>query len=201
LLFQQGDLSGARQNDEAALNARRELVEKEATAESLLQVAAVSIEEGRPSDAEAPTRKALEEFQAEKMTSQQLRAYATLARAFLQQGKLRDAQKAISLVTPIAQRTQQRDVHIEFQITSALVQAASSKSPDVEAAIRALDAAVMDAQKIGILRLVYEGTLARGEIEMTSSYSGKGRSRLAALQKESLSRGYLLIARKAAKAQ
>jgi hypothetical protein len=36
---------------------------------------------------------------------------------------------------------------------------------------------------------------------MTSSYSGESRSRLAALQKESLSKGYLLIARKAAKAQ
>ena len=201
LYLQQADLSGARQYYETALNARKELGEKEATAESLLQLAALSIEDGRPGEAEAPTHQALEQFQAGKMTSQQVEAYAILARALLAQGKLAAAQKSISWGSPITQRTQHRDVRIEFQIVAARVQAGSGKPSDVDKALRALDSAIKESNRIGLFRLAYDGTLAWSEIQIRSGNSAEGRTRLATLQKDALSRGYLLVARKAAKAQ
>lgn len=199
--MQQADLDGARQNYQAALSTRRELGEKGASAESLLQLAALALEEGRPAEAESNARKALEEFQAEKMTSQQVWAYATLGRASLAAGKLGDAQRAIALGNPIMQRTQQRDVHLDFQIATAQVQAASGKPADVDAALRGLEATIKDAQKSGLLRLVYGGTLAWSEVQIKSGNAADGRSRLASLQKEALAKGYLLAARTAAKQQ
>lgn len=201
LYLQQGDLTSARQYYEMALNARKELGEKEATAESLLHLAALAIEEGRPGDAEAPTHQALEQFQASKIASQQVWAYSILARALLAQGKLAGAQKSISKGTPITQRTQQRDVRIEFQIVAARVQASSGKPPDVENALRQLDSAIQESKRIGLFGLVYDGTLAWSEIQIKSGNSVEGHTRLVALQKDALSRGYLLVARKAARAQ
>ena len=201
LHLQQADFSGARQNYEAALNARKELGEKEATAESMLQLAALSIEEGQPGDAEAPARNALQQFQSEKMTSQQVWAYAVLARVQLAQGKLADAQKSISLGGPILQRTQQNDVKIEFQIVAARVQAATGKQSEVDNALRQIASLTKDGQNSGMLRLAYEATLAWSEIQIKAGNTAEGRTRLAALQKEALGKGYLLIARKAAKSQ
>jgi tetratricopeptide (TPR) repeat protein len=201
LYLQQADLSRARQYYEAALNARKEIGEKEAIAESLLHLAALAIEDGRPGDAEAPTHQALEQFQASKMTSQQVWAYAILARALLAQGKLAGAQKSISRGSPITQRTQQSDVRIEFQIVAARVQASSGKPSDVDNALRTLDSAIKESKRIGLFRLTYDGTLAWSEIQIRSRNSVEGHTRLATLQKDALSRGYLLVARKAAKAQ
>ena len=201
LLFQQADLDGARQNYQAALSTRNELGEKEASAESLLQLATLALEQGHPAEAEGNARKALEEFQAEKMTAQQAWAYSVLARSYLAQGKINEAQKAITLATPILQRTQQREAHLDFQIAAAQVQASSGKSTDVEAALRALEAAIKDAQKTGLLRLAYEGTLAWSNVQIKSGNAAEGRARLASLQKEALAKNYLLVARKAAKAQ
>jgi len=146
LHLQQADFTGARQYYEAALNARKELGEKEATAESLLQIAVLSIEEGRPGEAESLSRKALEQFQAEKMTSQQVWACGVLARAALAQGKVGDAQKSIVLATPILPRSQQRDIQLELQIVAARVHAASGKSSNVESALHLLDSAMKAAQ-------------------------------------------------------
>jgi eukaryotic-like serine/threonine-protein kinase len=201
LHLQQADLSGARQYYEAALNARKEIGEKEAAAESMLQLAVLAIEEGRPAEAEGPARQALAQFQTEKMTSQQVWAYATLARAYLAVGNVADAQKSISLGSPILQRTQQRDVQLEFQIMAARVQAASGKASDVDSALRSLESVVKDAQKLGLLRVAYEAPLAWGEIQIKFGNGAEGRARLASLQKDALSKGYLLVGRKAAKAQ
>jgi len=72
---------------------------------------------------------------------------------------------------------------------------------DVEAALRALEAAIKDAQKAGLLRLAYEGTLVWSNVQIKSGNAAEGRARLASLQKEALAKNYLLVARKAAKAQ
>jgi tetratricopeptide (TPR) repeat protein len=197
LLFQQADLDGARQNYQAALSTRNELGEKEASAESLLQLATLALDQGHPAEAEGNARKALEEFQAEKMTAQQVWAYSVLARSYLAHGKINDAQRAITLATPILQRTQHREAHLDFQIAAAQVQASSGKSTDVEAALRALEAAIKDAQKAGLLRLAYEGALAWSNVQIKSGNAAEGRARLASLQKEAVAKNYLLVARKA----
>ena len=201
LYLQQGDLDRARQYYESALKARKELGEKEATAESLLHLATLAIEDGRPGDAEAPTQQALEQFQARKMTSQQVWAYTILARARLAQGKLAGAQTSISRGSPIIERTQQRDVRIEFQIVAARVRASSGKPSDVDNALRTLASAIRESKTLGLFRLAYDGTLAWSEIQINSGDSVEGHTRLATLQKEASSRGYLLVARKAANAK
>jgi TolB-like protein/predicted negative regulator of RcsB-dependent stress response len=201
LRLQQADLTGARQNYEAAYKTRKELGEKEAVGESQLQLAALAIEEGRPGKAKGPAHAALEEFRAEKMVSQQVWAYAVLSRVYLAQGKLAEAQKSIALGSAIAQRSQQRDVNLEFQIMGARIKGASGNAADLDSALRALESTIADAQKVGLLRLVYESTLAWGEVQIKSGNAAEGRARLASLQREALAKGYLLAARKAAKAQ
>lgn len=68
-------------------------------------------------------------------------------------------------------------------------------------ALRQIASLTKDGQNSGMLRLAYEATLAWSEIQIKAGNTAEGRTRLAALQKEALGKGYLLIARKAAKSQ
>jgi tetratricopeptide (TPR) repeat protein len=200
LHLQQGDFTAAREHYETAQNARKELGEKEAIAESQLQLATLAIEEGHSADGLASARQALAEFQAEKMTAQQLWAYAVISRGYLLQGKLAEAQKSISQGSVVAKHTQQRDVQLQFQIASARVQATNGKRPAMEGALRALESVAEEAQRAGFTALEYEAALGLGEIQTRSGKDAEGRARLTNLQKDASSRGFLLISQKAGKA-
>jgi tetratricopeptide (TPR) repeat protein len=119
LLMQQGDLTGACENYQEAMKLRNEIGEKSGAAEISLLLASWSIEEEHPSEGEALGRKALEEFRAAKMSELQISAHAILAQALLAQGELNLAQKEIAMGKPLAAKTQQRLLRLQFEIAAA----------------------------------------------------------------------------------
>ena len=200
LSMQQGDLTGARQTFQQAIKLRNEIGEKSGAAEVSLLLASVSIEEGHPSEAEALARKALEELGAAKIFESQISAHAILAQALLAQGKLNPARNQIATGAPLAAKTQQSVLRLQFQIAAAEVLAASGKPGDFQAATASLNAAIAEAGKKGIRAPLYEARLALGKAEMKHGNKEDGRARLAEVEKDAAASGFVLIRNKAATA-
>ncbi len=195
LLAAEGDLTGARKRHEEALAIRNELGAKGAAAESRLALARLSLEEERFAEAEVVAREVAEEFRREKATVDEGQAYVVLARCLLAQSKFAEAQKAIYRSTVLLHSSDNRNARLTMAITSARVFAASNKPIE---AVKSLRATIEEATKAGFAGLQLEARLALGEIELQSSRSAGGRTRLEALEREATARGFGLIARKAA---
>jgi eukaryotic-like serine/threonine-protein kinase len=197
VLMQQGDLTGARENYQKAIDLRNEIGEKSGAAEISLQLANLVIEDGRPSQGETLARKALEEIRAAKIPELQLSAHAILADAFLAQGKLDAARKEIALGKPLAEKTQQRLLRMQFHITAAEVQTASGKPADLQAAIPALNRVIEQTKKSGVLATAYEARIALGKAQVKYGNKEEGKALMAAVEKEAAEKGFLLMSRKA----
>jgi serine/threonine protein kinase/tetratricopeptide (TPR) repeat protein len=196
VLMQQGDLAAARAKYQEVINLRNAIGEKSGAAEISLQLANLAIEEGRPSEGQALARKAPEEIRAAKIPELQISAHAILADALLAQGKLDAARKEIAAGKPLAARTQQRLVRLQFEIAAAEVQAASGKPADLQAATVALNRVIGEAEKNGILATLYEARIALGNAQVKFGNKEEGRALLTAVEKDA-AEGFVLISRKA----
>ena len=105
------------------------------------------------------------------------------AQALLAQGKLNLAQKEIAIGKPLAAKTQQRVLRSQFEIAAAEVLAASGKPADLQAATASLKAVIQEAEKKGILGVLYEARLALGKAEMKHGNKEDGHARLAEVER------------------
>ena len=197
VIERQGDLVTARHRHEEALAIRKEIGEKGTEAESLLALADLTIEEGHPEDGEALARKALNEFQTEKLKDDEVMAHSVLARSLLAQHKLAEARKQIDLAAGLAARSPVVEARLDYAIAAARVKGATGS---VGEAVKSIEAALAEAGKHGYVAYQYEARFALGELEMRSGSIRAGRMRLNALEKDARAKGFLLIARKAAAA-
>ena len=198
VLSAQGNLAEARKSHEEALAIRNQIGEKTQAAESRLRLAALSLEEEHPAEAEVLAHEAAEEFGKNKLNGDEANAHAVLARSFLAQGKLAAAERSVALATTLAATAQERDIFLSVAICAARVRAASGKRTE---AVNNLEAIIPEAAKLGFVEDEFEARLAIGEIEIESGRAAAGRARLAALERDAAARGFLLIARKAAAAR
>jgi len=201
----QGDLAGARKSRERALAMRQKLAEKGSIAENGLALAELSLEEGRPADAEATARDAAAEFKSEKIPEMQATGYALLARANFEQGKYEEARQAARRAITLSVKSQAPLVRLFIAVVADRVSAqANAKSGRQGKAssegLRKLQSALAEAEKFGFFGLQLEARLAIGEIELQSGLTAAGRKSLTDLEKTALAKGYGLIARKAAAA-
>ena len=197
VLMQQGDLTGARAKYQKAIDLRNEIGEKSGAAEILLQLASLALEEGRASEGKALADKALEEIRAAKIPELQISAHAILADALLAQGKLDAARKEIAAGKPLAEKTQQRLVRMQFEIAAAEVQTASKKPADLQAATTTLNRVIGEAERSGVLATAYEARIVLGKALVKYGNKEEGRSVLAAVQKDAAEKGFVLMSRKA----
>ena len=156
-------------------------------------LASLAIEEGKPAEGETLARRALDEFRIAKAAEPQIPAHAVLAQALLAQGKSGAAGKEITLGRPLAAKTQQRLLRLQFEIAAAEVRAGA----DLQSATTALNSVALEAEKRGIRGMVYEARLALGKAEMKYGNQAEGRERLAGVEKDAASSGFVLVARKA----
>jgi tetratricopeptide (TPR) repeat protein len=204
----QDDLAGARKSQEEALAIREKLGEKGSIAESRLALAALSLEEGRPADAEVGAREAAAEFQTEKIPDLEAVAYALVARSLMEQGeaKLEGAATAVDRAVSLSANSQEPMIRLLVAIIAERVRvaggasAADQKNKSI-VAHRKLQAVLAEAEKSGLFGLKLEAQLALGEMEMKFGPAATGRSELALLEKTAQTKGYRLIARKAAAAK
>jgi tetratricopeptide (TPR) repeat protein len=203
----QDDLAGARKSQEQALAMRQKLGEQGSIAESHLAISALLLEEGHPTDAEASARQAGAEFHTEKIADQEAIACALQARAQMEQGSshFRDALKTADRAVLLAAKTQAPMIRLSVAVIAAQVEvgaignSAAAKSASV-ASLRKLRSIQSEARKFGFLGLELESQLVMGQMEMNYGGRDAGRSRLANVEKTASTKGYALIARKAAAA-
>jgi tetratricopeptide (TPR) repeat protein len=197
LLLTQDRLKESRLEHEAAAAIWQKIGAKGTMAESRVSLAEVAIEEGRARDAERLAAPAAEQLAAERMFNPAAIAYAVLARARLSQDRAADARVAIDRLTDLLPRIQNRQILMSTAIDTARVHAALGAS---DRALALLEETLEEANARGFVETQLQTRLALGEVEVRMGRIAAGRARRSAVEEDASTRGFLLIARKAAAA-
>jgi len=112
--------------------------------------------------------------------------------------KLAAAQQVVAEDRKLVANTEDRVNLLNVNVLSAEVETATGNSVEAE---RLLQASIKESRNSGFAALELEARLALGETETKARNLTAGRATLASLEKDAKSRGFLLIARKAAAAR
>jgi len=197
----EGDTAGARSQFEQTLATRQKMGALGLAAESQVELAGLSVEEGHPDQAESPLREALAEFEKEKSDPDSSSTYTLLSRVLLMEGKLEEARKAAQRGSELSLTSADPALRLPAEIQQARVDMASSSNNPAAGAssLRRLQSVITTAKRLGYYRVEHEARLALGELQMKSN-SSLGHKQLTALASESRSHGFALLARQAEEA-
>ncbi len=194
VLWERDDLGGARVRYEEALEAAKKTGDVLGMTAVRLTIADLAIDAGRPAEAEPEAQAIAKELAERGESDNRVWAAGVLARALLEQRKIREAQEAVRSVAAI--HAGDYSVRQGFELTAARVAAAAGDRVGAEKRCAAL---LADSAKRGFVAQQLDLALALGEIEIASGKTAAGRARLEALEKEAREKGFLLIARKASR--
>jgi serine/threonine protein kinase/tetratricopeptide (TPR) repeat protein len=198
VLYLQGEVDKALKNYVEAESMQEQLGEKGPAATTDLALAELDCDSGKAAQAEALTRAALQEFQAEKDMNHQIAAAGLLSRALLQQGKATEARQAVATALTLSGKSRDVTIRMPLEIQVAYVRAATK---DLRGAEQAARNVLAEASKLGFVPFQLEASLALGEVEMKAGNPAVGRTRLERLEKNARAKGFELIAHKAAAAR
>jgi serine/threonine protein kinase/Tfp pilus assembly protein PilF len=196
VLMQQDQLDKARTTYQEALSIQQQLGEK--AAETQLAIAGLDFDSGRASDAEQTARVALQEFEAQKEPDQEIYAQGLLSRSLLAQGKIGEANENIAKARELSKQSPDVFSQLSLALDHAYVLAAAK---NMTAAENAAQQALNQTERLGLLRLHLEASLALGWVQMQERNPDRGRKRLEETEKAARSKGFALIAQKATAAQ
>jgi len=203
LLLQEADFSGARKRYEQALAIRTSAGDELTIAETRLGLADLSLEEAQsPVEQEAAMRQVIEVFQKQKARDDETQAWSILARALLAEGKAATANEAMQHARSLAARSQNPAIRWQTAIVAARVETADTNAAHSASAIairKGLAAIILKSRELGYEAFELEARLALAEIELKAGLMTDGRAHLAGIEADAKSKGYNLIARKAAK--
>ena len=201
IVREEADLDGARKYLLQAQAAFEEIGDKRSVAEMELAIADLLVDQGAGAQATALASKAAEEFDRERVISDESLAYAVIAHAFLAQARVADARRAVARATALLGKGLNREVALAVAIAAGRVDGASGGPANTKQAAKSLHSALAEATAAGFVNYQLEARLALGEIQMRSGDSAGTRTTLEVLQKDAAARGFSLIARKAAAAR
>jgi tetratricopeptide (TPR) repeat protein len=193
----QADASTARKRFEEALALREELGEKVPAAETRMAIAQLSVEAGKAADAEAPIRRAIEVFKAEKVFRLEALAMAHLAELYVDLGRLPEAESTVAAMKALAEKDTNVEDRASFSHAEARVLAAKGRVAD---AVRLLRSSIGELRKKKSVRDELENRLLLGQIE-TRSGDAAGSRRLDEVRKDAERQGLVALARRAAAAR
>ncbi len=191
-----GDLDRARAGHEAALEIRAAVNETLPWTRSRLALAELAIESGRWAEGERLADELIAECSGKSRTD--LHAEALLVRAHALRGlkRLAQAESAANEAKALAARSQNRTLRRAVAIGAGETQAALGRTAE---AARVLATAAAEANAAGAVDQELQARLALGQVEIHDPVQTvAGRMRLQALEREAGTRGFLLIARRAA---
>jgi len=201
VLEAEGDLQGARQQYQAAVDMQKERGKLYLMAESQASLAELSIEEGHPEQAEPVLRLAIAEFEKEKADPDTTSAYTVLSRTLRMEGKLGEARKAITHAAELGRTSPDPAVKLPIAIEKARIEIAgaghgSAANTALAGARQQLRYVLATAKRLGYYNLECEARLALSELELRAN-PALGRSLLTPLADDAHHRGLELMARKA----
>ena len=196
VLQAQGNPGVARQNQEEALKIRQQIGEEHNAAVSRLRLAALDLEDQKSADAEKIATEAAQEFAREKSAVDQAAAEEVVARSYLAQGKIPEAQAAISRARALAKGSSNLPLSFEMAETSARIRTAKTpvSTSAAASAEKDLESSLALARKCGYLEYEYKLRLALGELKLRTGTVSQGRSMLQALVSDASKTGFGLIA-------
>ena len=194
LALDRGDLTLARKRYEEALALRSQAGEKQSAAESRVSLAKLAIEEGHDLDAETSTRSSKAQFHEDQQADDELSASIVLIDALLAQGKQGEAQKEMEAAQRLGKESQNRFLHLQFELVSGRVLLESGHPDAAGPLLRGVN---RDAQRYRFTGLEFETELALAELANKTKHGAQAQIELHALQKSATSKGFGLIARKA----
>jgi eukaryotic-like serine/threonine-protein kinase len=198
MLSASGDLAEASRAYQEALGIWTEFGNQLFVENTQIALAELLTEEGDLEKAESLARSGLDGLLKEKAPADnQAEAHNVLAEALLARGRAEDANREITSAEEAAAASQDRSLRMQINVTSARVLSALG---DVSGAKKSLAATIAKARKYHLLPVELDARLASGEAEMHSGLATAGRIHLRALEEDARSKGFLLVARKAAAA-
>jgi len=202
VLRSEGDLAGARQQFQAALDTTIKDGNVGLRTECQLELADLDTEEGHPADAELLVRPAIAETEKEQSDPASAGAYSELSQALMAEGKLEAAREANNRAVKLSLSTPDPAMRLPMAIQTGRVETAFSRDASQKAslmkAIQQLQSVIVTAKRLGYYNIECDARLALGEAEMNRD-PALGRSQLQTLQKEAHEHGLELIASKASK--
>ena len=204
LLLQESDFTGSRKMYDQALALRTSAGDKITIAETQLALADLSLEEARsPAEQETVVRQALEVFQTQKVRDDETEAWCVLARALLAQGKAGAAKDAMQHARALAAKSQNPEIRWRTAITAARIETAGNNLARSAgtAGRKELATIITKSRELGYMGIELDARLALAEIELKTGQTATGRDHLTAIEADAKTKGYNLIARKAATAR
>ncbi|MGB8541434.1 MAG: hypothetical protein WCD49_07325, partial [Candidatus Acidiferrales bacterium] len=180
---------------EDSLSIQHQTGGKQAAGQTQLALALISIEEGRPEDAEGVVRQCQEQFRKEHQADDELSATAVLIQALLAQGKKAEAKMEVDRAQPLATKSQNRFASLQFALASASF---FLSSDDPESSRTRLQQILKEAREHGYLGVEFEARFALAELDKKSGRGADAQAQLTSLERAANAKGFGLIARKAA---
>ena len=191
-----GDLTLSRKRYEEALALRNQAGEKQIAAESRVSLAKLAIEEGQALDAEKSARQCKQQFQQEQQKDDELTASLVIIDALLAQGKQGEAEKEIEADQRLEKESQNRFLRLQFELVSARVFLGSEHPDAAGPSLRGIN---REARSYGFAGIEFATELALAELATKTNHGVEAQMKFRALQTSASSKGFGLIARKAAK--
>ncbi len=194
---QRDDLDGAKKFYDQSLSLRQQLGEKGSVAETEVFLAELACDSNQGATAEKFAQDAVQEFQKENESDEQIVALALLSRALVQQGNVGEAQQAIAKAKTLSAKSSDVATRLVFEVDDSYVLAAAR---DFSGAEHLAKSTFTEANKLGFVQTQMEASLALGEIQTTGPNPTAGRVVLQRLAKDARAKGFALIAKKASTA-
>ncbi len=202
VLLQEADFSGARKMYEHSLAIRTTADDKLTIAETQLELVELSLEEARsPVEQESTVRQDLDVFQKQKARDDEIGAWNLLAGVLVAEGKAAAAKDAMKHARSLAAKSQNPEIRWRTAITGARTETTDKvavRSATGIAARRELESVIAKACELGYHIVELDARLALAEIEMKAGQTTEGRAHLDAIEADAKTKGYLLVAKKAA---
>jgi DNA-binding winged helix-turn-helix (wHTH) protein/tetratricopeptide (TPR) repeat protein len=201
VLLAEADFTAARKALEQSLTMRKEGEDKVIFGETQLELADLSLEEGRsPSEVETAARGAIEDFKREKAWEDEGLAWALLARTLFAEQKFEPAKQAAAEAVALADKSPQFEIRTHNGIVAIRMQALDGAAPTNAAARRVaskqLASIVSEARRRGYLGVELEARMLMCEIEARND-PALAQLHAKAIENDARPRGFILIARKA----
>jgi tetratricopeptide (TPR) repeat protein len=193
-LLREGDFAGAKQALSEALSVDRETGAKTDTARDQVALAELSLAQSGPVDVSA-LESVIDQFRLQKITDDEIEAEIALARENIRQVKTGEAAKVLGQTTVLSAKSYDPTIHFDVALATAHLRAAQHRFDDAR---RTILNALKSAVAIGCVRCEFEARLELGEIEIQAGNAKPGRAQLHKLADEAGSRGFRLIAGRAA---
>jgi tetratricopeptide (TPR) repeat protein len=198
VLFAQGLLEESRDRYKASLAIREEIGEKGTAAESRLGLAAIYLEEGEIQKAEAITNEAAEIFREEMRSDCEAYALTLYSRCLMEHGKMLDAVRTAEYALAVNNRNKGLRNYLLVTLQASKVCASSAQTPYWQEALIRIQGVLAEANNRGFVDIELEARFAICEIELKYGKRLERKSVMAAIEKEARSKGFGLIANKAA---